>query len=545
VQLGKRIRFWFLGLLWVAVIIAMSVRLVYLAAYQRTFLLGQSKARVERRMSLTAKRGRILDRNGRVLAMSKPVNDVWTSPRLLLSDDRAIGSVAKVLNVSSDALRKRLHENQHRDFYYLSRNIDDDVGACIRDLKLPYVNLTQSFARFYPGGKACAQTVGIVNIDGDGLEGLEYLYDKTLSGESGFARYLINPFGETIESIQRKEPVAGEDIQLSIDRSIQYIAYEALKDGVKATGAKSALALVLDVRDGGIIAATGYPSYNPEVKLAGSNTRPLRHKVFTDLYEPGSTFKPIALAYILENSRFSKQSKIQTHPGELKIGTNIVKDVRNYGLISLDDVIVRSSNVAMSKLMLASSRDFIAWLKQRFLIGQKDVRVFPGEPMSAIVDKPNVSDFELATLSFGYGLSMTPLKLGSLYLTLANDGLYMPTYLVKSMRQSNGQQRVMRASTAREINQMLHKTTIGYGTARRARVSGINVAGKTGTTHVLENGAYQEDRYVASFAGFFPYESPKYVVVVIVEEPDKSFHFGGQAAAPIFSKIVFNSQFIS
>ena len=546
-QLGKKIRFWFLGLLWVTVIIAISVRLVYLAAYQRTFLLGQSKARVERRMSLSAKRGRILDRNGRVLAMSKPVNDVWTSPRLLLSDDNAIDSVAEALNISSLVLRKRLNENQHRDFYYLSRNIDDRVGSRIHNLKLPFVNLTQSFARFYPGGKASAQTIGIVNIDGAGLEGLEYLFDKTLSGESGFARYLINPFGETIESIQRKEPVAGEDIQLSIDRSIQYIAYEALKDGVKATGAKSALALVLDVRDGGIIAATGYPSYNPDVKLTQSKIKPLRHKVFTDLYEPGSTFKPLALAYILENSRFSKQSKIQTHPGELKIGSNIVKDVRNYGLISLDDVIIRSSNVAMSKMMLASSRDFISWLKQRFLIGQKDVRIFPGEPMSTIIDKPNVSDFELATLSFGYGLSMTPLKLGSMYLTLANKGLYQPVYLVKSLDNGGlkGQHRVMQASTASQINQMLHKTTIGYGTARRARVSGINVAGKTGTTHVLENGVYQEDRYVASFAGFFPYEKPRYVVVVIVEEPNKSFHFGGQAAAPIFSKIVFNSQFIS
>ena len=546
-QLGKKIRYWFLGLLWVTIIVGMSVRLIYLAAYQRSFLLGQSKARVERRLSLPPKRGRILDRNGRVLAMSKPVNDVWTSPRLLLSDETALASVAHVLKISTAQLKKRLQDNQHRDFYYLARNVDDHIGSLVRKLKLPSVSVTQSFARFYPGGKATAQTVGIVNVDGAGLEGLEYLFDKTLSGEAGFARYLINPFGETIESIQRQEPVAGEDIQLTLDRSIQYIAYEALRDGVKAAGAKSASALVLDVQDGGIVAATGYPSFNPEVLVGQGKKRPLRHKVFTDLYEPGSTFKPIALAYILEHTNLSSDHKIQTHPGEFKIGKNLVKDVRNYGLITLDDVIVRSSNIAMSKLMLASPRQFVPWLKRQFQVGKRDTRLFPGEPVSTIVDKPSLSEFELATLSFGYGLSMTPLKLGGLYLSLANGGLYQPLHLVKPRHPTElpKKHRVLKADTVRKINQMLHKTTLGYGTARRARVRGIEVAGKTGTTHVLENGVYQDNRYVASFAGFAPFNKPKYVVIIVVDEPSQAMHFGGQSAAPIFSKIVFNSQFIS
>lgn len=546
-QLGKKIRFWFLGLLWTMITAGIAIRLVYLAAYQRNFLLGQSKARVERQMTLAAKRGRILDRNGRILAMSKPVNDLWTSPKLLLAEPGASHILAKALAMPHAKLLAKLEANKHRDFLYLARNIDDTVTSKVKALGLKSVNATQSYARFYPGGKASAQAVGLVNIDGAGIEGIEYSYDKLLSGQAGYAKYLINPFGETIESIHHHPPTPGEDVQLTIDRSIQYMTYQALREGVKQAKAKSAIGLVLEVATGDIVAATAYPSFNPDEQKGQKQSRAMRNKVFTDLYEPGSTFKPIAMAYVLENAQIDRQKKIQTHPGEFKLGSHTVKDVRNFGALTLEDVLIRSSNIGIAKLMLASAKTFPAWLKERYHVGEKALRLFPGEPTSTIINKAQLSDFEHATLSFGYGLSLSPLHLGQFYLSIANGGFYQPVHLVRQdlTSQPAKPQRVLKPDTVKTIADILHKTTSARGTARRAAVSGLNVAGKTGTIHLYENGRYHDDRYIASFAGFAPYEQPKYVVVVVVEEPSKAYHYGGQSAAPIFSKIIANTRFIS
>ena len=521
-HLGRKIRYYFLSLLWIALASGLSIRLIYLAAYKRDFLLGQSKARVERQMVLPARRGKIYDRNGEILGMSKAVNDLWTSPKLLLAEEGGVQKLAALLALKDEDLERKLEKNKHRDFLYLERNVDSKRYKEIKDIGVNSVYTTQSFSRFYPGGEASAQIIGFVNVDGAGLEGVEYMYDQALSGKSGHAKYLINPFGETVESITRQEPVAGKDIYLTIDKSIQYMAYEALKEGVQRTGAKSAHALVLEVGTGNILAATNYPSFDPERgSEKGGRSSHVRNGIFTDLFEPGSTLKPISLAYVMDSQSLPENAKTKTSPGELKIGVNTVKDGRDFGELTLEDILIKSSNVGISKLILDSPREFVSWLKMAYGVGEKNAKIFPGEPTSTTINKPDISNFELATLSFGYGLSMTPIHLGKLYLSIANGGLLQPVSLISESKKTKEVplKRVLSSNTAKKIKEILHKATLNYGTARRAAVSGFKVAGKTGTTHLYENGKYHNDRHIASFAGFFPYENPKHVVVIIVEEP--------------------------
>ncbi len=546
-QLGKKIRFWFLALLWVILTLCMACRLVYLATYQRGFLIGQSKARVERKMVISAKRGRILDRNGEILAMSRPVNDIWACPKALLAEKAALSKISNILNISEAALEQKLNKNNNKDFMYIARNIDAAIADQIKESGITSVYATQSYSRFYPGGKASSQLVGMVNVDGQGIEGIEFMYDKQLSGESGHAQYIINPFGETIESISKKEPEAGQDIRLTIDRSIQYLTYEALKEGAKKTGAKSAHGVVIDVKTGDIIAATNYPSYNPESLSAHeASTGKMRHKIFTDLYEPGSTFKPITMAYVLDHIEIHDGFEMATDPGELRFGENTIRDVKNFGKISLDDIIVKSSNIGIAKLLLKDPTGFIPWLRNEMAIDKKKPTSFPGTPKGRIGVQQIPTEFEMATMAFGYGVSLTPLQLAQHYLVLANGGYLQDVQLIHDgMKSEHSKKRVISPETTKKIRAMLHKTTSSEGTARRAGVKGVKVAGKTGTTHFYEDGKYWDDRHVASFAGFAPYEDPQYVVVIVVEEPKQQYHFGGLAAAPIFSKIVFNSQFIS
>ena len=545
-QLSKKIRYWLLVFFWFSLTCAMCTRLVYLASYQRGFLMGQSRARVERQIDIHAKRGQILDRNGEILAMSQPVNDLWAHPRSLLQEPGAIEKIASILAVPSTDLKHKVEKSQHKDFMYVARHISDQHRDAIKDSDIKSVHAAQAYARFYPGGKASAQLVGIVDIDGKGIEGIEYHLDADLSGKNGFARYIINPFGEPIESLSRQEPVSGHDVKLTIDRSIQYITYQALKEGAKRAGAKSAHGIVLDVQTGDIVAATNYPSYNPAaISEKVTENGQMRHKVFTDLYEPGSTFKAIAMAYILDHTPWTKDETISTSPGEWAIGENIVRDVHNYGNLNIDQVLIKSSNIGMSKLILRKPDGFVPWLKQIFQSSQSNSMLFPGMQKAKYPTK-SVSKFETATLAFGYGISMTPLQLAQWYLSIANGGYWQEVYLTESSQsQRIAKQRIMDPKTAKRLQNMLYMSTQSTGTARRASVKGVQVAGKTGTTQIYENGRYWEDRHVASFAGFAPFDDPRYVIVIIVEEPDQSHRYGGQAAAPIFSKIVFNSQFIT
>lgn len=546
-QLGQKIRYWFLGGLWLALTVAMSARLVYLASYQRKFLMGQSKARVERRLVIRAKRGKILDRNGEILAMSKPAFDIWAVPKALLNDRTTQEVICDALGFSRQQLQDKLTKNQQRDFYFLARNIDSSRVEKLKKSGFNSVYATPTFSRFYAGGKASAQLVGIMDIDGRGIEGIEYAFNSRLAGQDGYTQFVINPFGEQVESIAREESVAGADVMLTIDRSIQYLTYEALKDGVKQTGAKSAHGVILDVKSGEIVAAASYPSFNPdEYRQNRAKGQAMRQRTFTDLYEPGSTFKAITMAYILENIPNAHTQYIDTSPGEMKVGNNTIRDVRNYGVLTINDVLVKSSNVAIAKLLLQKPEGFIAWLKKQFRMPDKADLPFPGIPKSVILTKDAPSPFEMATLSFGYGLSMSPVQLAQLYLSIANGGYWQSVKLIRDKdAAASPRRRVMRAETAESIRTMLHQATKQAGTAWRARVGGMEVAGKTGTTHVYENGKYWENRHIASFSGFAPLNNPQYVLVITVEEPDHKYRYGGQAAAPIFSKIVFNSQFIA
>lgn len=546
-HLGRRIRYWFIAALWLAMMIGISTRLVYLACHQRGFLLGQSKARVERRAELSARRGRILDRHGNIMAMSKPTYDLWVSPRLFIKNDEGIQALAKIIGVTKKELQARLAQNTTRDFMYVSRNMDKCKYASLQNQPIDGVFATQTYNRFYPSGEAGAQLLGLVNRDEKGIEGIEYMFDEALSGKNGYVRYVINPFGETVETIERVEPEAGKNIKLTIDKSVQYLAYEALKEGVQKVGAKSANALVIDVASGDVIAAANYPSFNPQIsdQKKTINRDLVKNKALTALYEPGSTFKPIAMAYAMEQSDCAEDKTIETSPGSYALGEHTIKDIRDFGKISLEEVLIKSSNIAIAKLILDSNRGFDVWLVKQQKVLEKALDGFPGEPRGQMVQKEKRSEFELATLSFGYGLNMTPLQLARIYLMFANEGMHQPVNIIYGKNKAHKKQRMLKLETAVKINRMLHKVTLQKGTATKAAVKDMKVAGKTGTTHVYENGKYDKNRFIASFAGFAPYDNPQYVVVIVVEEPEKKYHYGGQAAAPIFAKIMFNSQFIN
>ena len=515
---------------------ALVVRAVDLHVRDREFLRNQGEARQHRTVAIPAHRGMLLDRNGEPLAISTPVDTLWAEPEQLARSNQ-LGKLARVLEISVSGLKKKLSSSKGREFAYLRRHVDPSLSASAMALEIDGVHVQREYRRYYPAGEVTSHLLGFTNIDDQGQEGLELAYEEWLAGKQGARRVIRDRLGRAIEDIESIRPARpGKDLRLSIDKRLQYVAYRELQQAVKKHRARSSTAIVLDVHSGEVLAMVNQPAYNPN-RRSGRGGPQSRNRAVTDLLEPGSTMKPITLAAALESGEFRADTVIGTGPGFYKVGKHEVKDHHNYGDLDFHGIIRKSSNVGASKVALSLDPQQMWQIFDRFGFGHVSGSGFPGESAGTLNHASQWRKIEQATLSFGYGISVTPLQLARAYAAIASGGVLPPVQFLKAEAPVDGR-RIIRRETAFNLQEMLETVTQEGGTGTRARVVGYRVAGKTGTSRKSEQGGYSEDRYVALFAGFAPASRPELVVLVSIDEPSAGEFYGGAVAAPVFSRIM-------
>jgi len=512
-------------------------RVVDLQVFDHDFLNGQGNARTLRVEDVNAYRGMILDRHSEPLAVSTPVVSIWANPKQISDVSAAASLLAKPLGLSSKTLHQRLSVKGSREFVYLKRQLTPARAEQIMAMGLAGIHAEREFRRYYPAAEVAAHLVGFTNIDDQGQEGLELAYDEWLHGEAGKKRVLKDRYGHIIKELQElKSEKPGQNLNLSIDLRLQYLAYRELKAAVEEHKAKSGHMVLLDAQTGEVLAMVNQPSYNPNNRGTMNHTN-LRNRAMTDVFEPGSTMKPLTVAAALESGKFTTRSQIKTAPGYLRVGRNVIRDHRNYGTINLSTLISKSSNVGASKLALAMDTERLLGMFRDVGFGQDTGSGFPGERVGLLPYHSQWHDIEKATLSYGYGLSVTTLQLAQAYTAFANGGEVKPVSLLRKDEVEPGRQ-VMSGKTASAILGMLENVINKGGTGTRASIPFYRVAGKTGTVHKLSEGGYQDDKYLALFAGLAPASNPRVVGVVVIDEPGGAEYYGGEVAAPVFSRVV-------
>jgi cell division protein FtsI (penicillin-binding protein 3) len=512
-------------------------RAVSLQVLDKDFLQGQGQARYLRIVSLPAHRGMILDRQHEPLAVSTPVESVWVNPQELAGVQEGISGLARVLGLERDQVQQLVARHAEREFVYLRRHVSPALAQQVRSLDIAGVYLQKEYKRYYPAGEVSAHVVGFTNIDDAGQEGLELAFDDWLRGEPGAKRVIRDGQRHAIEDVENiRLPRPGKDLVLSIDRRIQYLAYRELKAAVNEHQARSASAVVLDVKTGEILAMVNQPSYNPNNRHR-LQRRTLRNRAATDVFEPGSTMKPFIVATALQEGRYTPHTTVSTAPGWMRVGRNTVRDVHDYGMLDVTGVIKKSSNVGISKIALSLPRERIWSTLSGVGFGVPSASGFPGESSGLLTSPRSWNDIETATLAFGYGISATPLQLAQAYAVLAAGGVKRPVTFLRQERAPAGE-RIIPGRVAQQVLAMLETVTGPGGTATQARVAGYRVAGKTGTVRKSEAGGYSSDKYLAVFAGMAPASKPRLVMVVLVSEPGNGKYYGGLVAAPVFSRVM-------
>ncbi|RDH87914.1 MAG: cell division protein [endosymbiont of Escarpia spicata] len=503
--------------------------------FETAFLQQQGEKRYLKPMKVRASRGMITDRNGEPLAISTPVKSISANPRKLKADSKTIGAIASILDLNPDRVRRLLASD--RGFVYLKRRVNPDVAQQVKALDLEGIGLESEHRRFYPSGEVMAHMVGLTGIDDQGLEGMELAYNEWLSGVNGAKRVIMDGRRRVIKEVENiQSPRSGNDLVLSLDRRLQFLAYRELKKAVKTHRAVSGSAVILDAKSGEVLAMVNRPAYNPNGRR--SNRRgSFRNRAVTDVFEPGSTVKPFVVAAALEQGRFKPDTPIDVTPGLLRVGRHLVKDSHDYGRIDVATVLSKSSNVGASKIALALKPEVMWKLYSQVGFGSSAESMFPGESSGRLPHFSDWSQFEQATLSFGYGLSVTPLQLTGAYAVLANDGVKLPVSLLKVSELPKGE-RVVRRSTARSVVHMLEAVVAKGGTAPLAAIPGYRVAGKTGTAKKSVAGGYAEDKYLSLFVGMAPASDPRLVMAVMINEPRGKDYYGGKVAAPVFAKVM-------
>lgn len=502
----------------------------------REFLKNQGAMRSVRTAEIPAYRGLITDRRGEPLAVSTPVISLWADPQVL-SAVEDLAPLAGALGISQDELAGRLAHYSDKRFMYLSRHHEPDSARRILDLRTPGVHWTREYRRFYPAGEVAAQLVGFTNVDGKGIAGLELAYDDWLRGVAGRKQYIKDLHGEAVRDIgviQEAQP--GRPLQLSIDLRLQYLLHTELQRAMKVTGSASGSIVTLDSRTGEVLAMVSDPAYNPNDRHA-LTPGATRNRAMTDVFEPGSTMKPLTLVAALESGQFTTETLIDTSPGRIRVGRKVLPDPTNYGEITLSRVIEKSSQVGVTKVSLALGHEPVWDVFQRFGLGQATGTGFPGERAGQLPSRRRWSPIEQVTLAFGYGLTATPLQLARAYSVFANDGILPQISLVRREGDRRPGERVISSDTARQVLDVLHAVTGEHGTARKAQVEGYDVGGKTGTVHKVGAGGYLQDQYVALFAGIAPVDEPRFVTVVVLDRPKGDSYGGGSAAAPVFARV--------
>jgi len=524
-------------MLFVIVVGLLIWRVVYLQVFNKDFLQDQGSARHLRTVSIAAHRGMIMDRNGEALAISTPVESVWVNPSLLINQRQVLPRLTRILKLDLEQTEQMLAARMNREFVYLKRHVNPDVAKKVLDLQAEGVFTQREYRRYYPAGEVVSHVIGFTNIDDKGQEGIELAYQDWLMGTPGKKRVMKDRLGrviEDVESIRTSSP--GKSLYLSIDRRIQYLAYRELKAAMKLNKARSGSAVMLDVKTGEILAAVNQPSYNPNSRKNMRSSQ-FRNRAVTDVFEPGSTIKPFTIAMALESKKYKPTTIIDTTPGSLKVGRNTIRDLKNYGKLDVTHVITKSSNVGASKIALSMDAERMWSMFNRLGFGSVTASGFPGESAGLLSHFSRWHDIEQATLSFGYGLSVTPLQLAHAYSILAADGVSRPASFIRQDQPVAGDQ-VLPASVVRDVREMMKTVVSSEGTGILASVHGYQVAGKTGTIHKSAAGGYSNDRYIAVFAGMAPASDPRLVLVVMVNDPAGEQYYGGQVAAPVFSRVM-------
>ncbi len=509
---------------------------IYLNLNQGAFLQQEGEARHLREAAISAHRGKILDRNGRPLAISAPVFSVWADPSAFVESGDDFATLAGLLEVTPAELRETIAARAGKEFLYLRRQVTPALAERVRALDIPGIGLRRENRRYYPLGEAASHVIGFAGVDEYGQEGIELAFEERLAGHPGAERVLRDNLGRIVERVGRLEaPRPGEDIVLSIDAQIQHLAYRALLEGVKEHRASAGSAVVLDVRSGEVLAMVNHPSYNPNRRDRPASAR-LRNRAVTDVFEPGSTIKPFIVAAALESGKFGVNTVVDTTPGTFRIGRHTVRDVRDYGVIDVATVIIKSSNIGATKLVLAIE-PALTWRRLSFVgFGAGSASGFPGEAHGVLNHFSGWRYTEHVTLAYGYGVSVTALQLARAYAVIANGGL-MPRISFEHVEDPGEWTRVMPATTARQMRHVLEAVVAPGGTGRHAQVAGYRVGGKTGTSRKIIGAGYAEDRYIALFAGMAPMSRPRIVIVVMIDDPSGEHYYGGLVAAPVFSQI--------
>lgn len=517
---------WFIGL---------GGRALWLQALNNDFLQRKGESRYSRVVEIGASRGMIVDRNNEPLAISTPVESVAASPADVKAEPAELRRLAQLLGLSGEELRSRLADAR-REFVYLKRQLPPEQAERVVQLGIPGVFLQREHRRYYPAGEVMSHIIGFTGVDDKGQEALELAFEETLAGKPGSRRVIKDRLGRIVEDVESiRVPQNGQQLRLSIDARIQYLAFRELKTAVAAHRAKAGGIVVLDVDTGEILAMANLPGYNPNNRGKFDAQR-TRNRVVTDLFEPGSTLKPFTAAAALEAGLFQSGTIIQTSPGQLTIGNRTIHDAHPQGALTVSQVIQKSSNVGTAKMGLALPSEVLWSLFSRAGFGVPPRSGFPGEVSGRLRAHTTWRPIEQATMSYGYGISVSLMQLARAYTIFASDGMLHPVTLLKRDSPVQGT-RVVSAQTALAVRKMLELAAQPGGTAPGAQVSGYTVAGKTGTAHKLEGKGYATNRYVSSFVGMAPASRPRVVIAVMIDEPSAGQHYGGAVAAPVFSQV--------
>jgi cell division protein FtsI (penicillin-binding protein 3) len=518
--------------------VTLIVRSLYLQGFNNEFLGDKGRARFERVIDISATRGRITDRHGDVLAVSTPVRSIWAIPEDAQLAPAQSRNLATLLDMDVREINRKLASE--REFVYVKRQLPPDLADRVSALQLPGIHQKNEYRRYYPAGEVMAHMLGFTGVEDAGQEGIELAFNSQLSGKAGSRRVIKDRRGNVVEDVESiHPPLEGKDIVLAMDSKVQYLAYSHLKQALEENRAKAGGVVVLDARTGEILALANLPTYNPNnrVKLVGAQ---LRNRALTDTFEPGSTLKPFTAALALEKGKVRFNTPIQTAPGKMTIGTATISDAHAHGVLTVAQVIQKSSNIGAAKLALSMTPEEMWTMFDSIGFGAPLKLGFPGEVGGRLRPAKTWKPIEQATMAYGHGISVTLIQLARAYQAFARDGDLVPLSLARLDTPPLGGKQVFSAQTAREVRAMLEMAVLPGGTAPKAQIAGYRVAGKTGTAHKIEGGAYA-NKYVASFVGFAPASDPRLIVAVMIDEPSNGKHFGGDVAAPVFAQVMAGS----
>jgi cell division protein FtsI (penicillin-binding protein 3) len=521
-------------------LVGLTGRAAYLQGMHNGFLQQKGESRYSRVLEMSAHRGMITDRHGEPLAISTPVESVWSSPQDMSATPEQLKKLASLIEMDIEEIRKRINGLSHgsrRDFVYLKRHLSPEVAAGVVELNMPGVFLKREYRRYYPTGELTAHMLGFTDVDDKGQEGIELAWQDELAGKPGSRRVIKDRKGHIVEDVESiRAPKSGQNIALSIDSKIQYLAYRELKQAVEVNKAKAGGIVVLDAQTGELLALVNLPAYNPNNRTRANGGR-ARNRALTDVFEPGSTLKPFTIAAALEAGGVKPDTVFETAPGTFSIGKATIRDAHKEGPLTVAQVIQKSSNVGSAKIALSLPPQTLWEMLSDSGFGASTGSGFPGEVSGRLRPYRTWRPIEQATMSYGHGIAVSLLQLARAYTLFSAEGELKPVSLLRLEAPATGK-RVMSRDTALAVSRMLEMVAQPGGTAPKAQINGYRVAGKTGTAHKLEGNGYAKNRYLSTFVGYAPASNPRFVIAVMLDEPSAGQYFGGAVAAPVFSRVM-------